>query len=369
VNTVLHFLLILWLLLFLIGAIMIVRIGSARTLDGVLSLLVPGYIVFAMIRYWGHPDHDVRYLMLTQTLIAAAVFWGLHSAEQPAQAMQNAPSSTAAQTVPNPVPSTAPAKPHAAATSSAPPAPATAAAGPAHPAAATVDPGTATPAAPQRASPAELRDIAASVTFFRGRFSRTGIGLKFDIPPRGYRMLDGNDARRVHTALEGADDTHLIGWVVGEYGVLTDPALRPVQLRWLGDGLVVASPGELDAAGLLKAANAQPHLPRLAGSDGRLVRFVSAPAQTDHLIVWSEERQAENSKKSAIDCHALRLARKGVLEFSMVGVDTATARTCIATLQEFAADAHFEPKYEYPTQTEGNFFAVYSLSGLIAQTQ
>jgi hypothetical protein len=363
--TMLHFLLILWLLLFLIGAIMIVRIGSARTLDGVLSVLIPGYIVFAMIRYWGHPDHDVRYLMLTQTLLAGLLFWGLHSAEQPAQTGQNAPPSATAQTGPSAPAAAKPQAPPAAST----PASVAAAASPAHPAAASVAPAAATPPAPQRATPAELRDIVATVTFFRGRFSRTGLGLKFDIPPRGYRMLDGNDARHVHTALEGADDTHLIGWVVGEYGVLTDPAVHPVQLRWLGDGLVVASPGELDAAGLLKAANAQPHLPRLAGSDGRLLRFVSAPAQTDHLIVWSEERQAENSKKSAFDCHALRLARKGVLEFSIVGADAATARTCVATLQEFAAGAHFEPNYEYPAQTEGNFFAVYSLSGLIAQTQ
>ena len=222
--------------------------------------------------------------------------------------------------------------------------------------------------APQRASADELKALAARVSFYRGRLVRETSGFHIDIPP-GFHVLDNADARSVEAALGLPPDAHLIAWAVEQNLPLTDPALWAVKLRWMSDGLVRASSEELDAAGLLNAAHTQPHIPRLAGSGGKLLRFVSPPTLNNSVVAWVEERQPDGEKKSVFDCHALRLARKGVLEFSIVGADDKLAKSCMATLLVFTNQVKFEPALDYPVQVTGNSVAAYSLSGLVAQTQ
>ncbi len=223
-------------------------------------------------------------------------------------------------------------------------------------------------AAPQPASPAEMRYLASQVTFYRGRFERPITGYALMIPS-AFHLLDYPDARRVDTALGHPLDHHLVGMAVDRDIALTDPHLWLVRVRWLSDGLVVAKAGELDAKGLIDAAHSQPHVPRLAGSGGTLRRFVDAPVRDGAEIDWVEERLPEDAKISVLDCHALRLARKGVLEFSVVGVGPGLQKTCLASVREFAQSVSFDPTLDYPMVPGSNFLAPYSLSGLIAQTQ
>lgn len=222
--------------------------------------------------------------------------------------------------------------------------------------------------APARVSSEEWRGIANRVVFYRGRFERPTTGYTMIIPT-DFHLLDNADARRLEIALGHPDDKHLVAWAVDRNIALTDPQLWVVRVRWMNEGLVVASSGELDAAGLLKAAQTQPHVPRLAGSGGKLQRFVAAPARNGNEIDWVEQRQPDAAKSSVYDCHALRLARKGVLEFSIVGAGENRQAFCLATLRAFAQNVSFDPELEYPANTEGNKLAPYSLSGLIAQTQ
>jgi len=221
---------------------------------------------------------------------------------------------------------------------------------------------------PTRVSSEEWRAIANRVVFYRGRFERSTTGYSMIIPA-DFHLLDNADARRLEMALGHPDDKHLVAWAVDRNIALTDPQLWVVRVRWMNEGLVVASPSELDAAGLLKAAQTQTHVPRLAGSGGKLQRFVAAPARDGNEIDWVEQRLPEAAKTSVYDCHALRLARKGVLEFSIVGAGENRQASCLATLRAFAQNVSFERDLEYPANTEGNKLAPYSLSGLIAQTQ
>ncbi|MGH8121876.1 MAG: DUF2167 domain-containing protein [Rudaea sp.] len=223
-------------------------------------------------------------------------------------------------------------------------------------------------AVPQRASAQELRDLAAHVTFYRGRFERTITGYTLEIP-RGFHLIDSADARLLDIALGRPLDKRLVASLMELNLALTDPQLWLVRVRWMNEGLVVASAGELDAKGLLDAARHEPHVPRLAGSGGTLLRFVSAPVRAGAEVDWVEERLPERTKTSVFDCHALRLARKGVLEFSIIGAGPGLQKTCLATVRELAQSVSFDPSLDYPEVPGSNTLAPYSLSGLIAQTQ
>lgn len=360
-------LLVLYLVSFVLGILVIVRIWRANTLDGVLTLFVPGYVLYALYKYWGDKDHDIRYLLLAQFACAGLLVWTafrtaatVPAANHAAVAQEGDPAADDSADADDgyavanrSVSTSAPDKTalvSAAMQAQSAPGPATEA-----------DP-------PRRATPTELKRLAETVVFERGRFVREAIGMRMDIP-RGQHIVAGTDARRVDTALRGENDTHLIGWVIDANKTLTDPNLRIVRLRWRHDGLVAPNPAPFDPAALIEGANARAPMPRLSGSGGTLLRYEAAPVREGSTVLWSEERQPAGESKSVYDCHALRLARKGVLELSIIGVDAKTAKSCPDELGALAASVRFEPELDYPAQIEGERLAPYSLGALIAQTQ
>jgi hypothetical protein len=338
----------------LIGLVAVVRVWRASTFDGILSLFVPFYILFAMVRYWNQPDHDIRWHVFAMLVLGGTSVWMSYRAVDQIHASEVAGRSAATgqrgqdQSAGG---SERLATGEVSARSAA--------------SAATQDESETTP---RVASAEDLRWLASRVTFYRGRFERPTTGYTLTIPS-AFHLLDNADARRMEAAFGHPLDKKLVAWGVEQNLALTDPALWVVRMRWMNEGLVVASAGELDATGLLNAARTQTHVPRLASSGGSLQRFVAAPAHDGNVIYWVEERLPEGAKTSVFDCHALRLARKGVLEFSIVGARDALQKSCLATLRAFAQTVTFEPALDYPTVTAGVVLAPYSLSGLIAQTQ
>ena len=358
-------LMVLYLVSFVLGIFIVVRVWRASTLEGVLTLFLPFYVFYALYKYWGDADHDIRWPLFAQIVVSAILLWNVYhiapaaidpgyaavqtqGADDDDQADEDQPAarSTRTSTAASAQDRTTPAS---AATRTA----ASAQAGETEP-------------PPRRATPTELNDLATHVLFLRGRFVREAIGMRFDIP-RGQHLLAGTDARQADTALRGEVDPHLIGWMVAVGRTITDPNLRIVRLRWRHDGLVAGDAP--DPAALLDTAHTRPPAPRLAGSGGTLVRYDVSPAREGSTIVWSEERRAEGAQASAHDCHALRLARKGVLEFSIVGVDAAAAVSCTDELRAIVATVRFDPESDFPAQIQGEHLASYSLSGMITQTQ
>lgn len=359
---------VLYLVCFVLGIFVVVRVWRASTLDGVLTLLVPGYVLYSLYKYWGDPDHDIRWPLLAQVVATGFLVWNAHHVAQTlieqdrlAAAQQQLSASSRDDSADD----DATAQPRSALSTSAPDK--TARASTTH-APSAPEPATEVEAPPRRATPAELRKLAEDLGFQRGRFVREAIGMSFDIP-RGQHLLTGNDARRVDTALRGEVDTSLIGWMVAEDKTVTSPGLRVVRLRWRHDGLVAPEAESFDAASLLQMAQSRPRVPRLSSSGGTLLRYDAAPDRDGSTIVWSEERQPETAAASTYDCHALRLARKGVLEISLIDVDANAAKSCVKDLLALATATRFDAAADYPKQTAGERIAPYSLAGLITQTQ
>ena len=357
-------LVILYLISFVLGVLIVVRVWRANTLDGVLTLFLPFYVFYALYKYWGDPETDIRWLLLAQLLVSCIIGWNIL---RTSRALVNGHPPAVAQEESQFSDDDDPGDDNRGATGGQTPAPVNKAASASTTTAAQSPAGEAEPP-PRRATPEELQRVSDSVIFQRGRFVREAIGLTFDIP-RGQHVLTAADARRVDTALRGENDVHLIGWMVAADKTVTSPNLRIVRMRWRHDGLVDANSASLQTTALLDVAHSRPRVPRLSGSDGTLVRYSVPPTREGVNYLWSEERKPEDMSTSVYDCHALHLARKGVLELSIVGVDAATASSCTDELRALLTGVHFDPGADYPAQIQDEHPAVYSLAGLITQTQ
>ena len=135
-----------------------------------------------------------------------------------------------------------------------------------------------------------------------------------------------------------------------------------LKVQLVNSSLFPLSPAQQTLAGFDFALTAD-------GAGGTLLGYDVAPERQGSTIVWSEERQPEGAATSVFDCHALRLARKGVLEFSIVGADAKAAKSCTDELRALATAVRFDASSDYPAQIQGERVAVYSLVGLITQTQ
>lgn len=221
--------------------------------------------------------------------------------------------------------------------------------------------------APATDKPPSLKEVAAHVQWYRGNYSRIATGFEFPVPTT-FHLAENNDARNLEMATGHPDDPDIVAWIVPLNLPVTSPQSWVVRVRWRGDGVIAANPADLETKSL-EAALARSPERRLASSGGSFKRFVDTPQLTGHVVDWVEERTPASGKGSVFDCHAVRLARRGILEFSIVGVNEAVSKTCAETLHSFTDQLTFDELHEYPAQTGTNPKAAYSLAGLVTQTK
>jgi hypothetical protein len=228
-------------------------------------------------------------------------------------------------------------------------------------------PPAADAAAPAAEKQPSLREVAAHVQWYRGSYSREATGFQFSVPPT-FHLAESNDARNLEMASGHPDDPDAVAWIVPLNTPIANPQTWVVRVRWRGDGLVNANPADLETA-QLDSAMARPAEKRLASSGGTFKSFVESPQLRGHVVNWVEERTPANGKGAQFDCHAVRLARRGILEFSIIGVGDAVRKTCTETLRTFTDKLTFDDLHEYPDQAGTTPKAPYSLSTLVAQTK
>ena len=167
--------------------------------------------------------------------------------------------------------------------------------------------------------------------------------------PTTFHLAENSDARNLEMATGHPDDPDVVAWIVALNQPVTNPQTWVVRVRWRGDGVIAATPADLETK-QLEAAMARPAEKRLASSAGTFKRFVDEPELIGHVVDWVEERTPASGKGPVFDCHAVRLARRGILEFSIIGVSEAVSKTCGATLQAFTEKLTFDGEHEYPDQ-------------------
>jgi hypothetical protein len=362
-----------------LGIAMIRRVWSVSAMDGILSLLIPLYVIVPMIKNRSDPDHDIRFHVLLFFLGAGVVVWMQYRlahevvAEQSQQAGRPMTQEERAQALAERLvgdardgdPEADADRPQGAVEIG----PATRAPRRAEPSSETSvrsrepdTPVSASAAVP--AAPLTFERALATATFQRGVFERASVGFAIDLPGH-FHALAAGDVRRIKESQHLPVDNHELAWVLHESVSLDSDATWHVSVRWLSDGWVPA-PGALDAARLLQDAQRGPLLPRLAGSGGDLVGYAVAPSYSGGVADWVEERLPAGASASVLDCHALRLGRNGVVEFSVVGAAAGSQALCNASVRLLARNTRFEPGATYSPAATDAVRAPYSFNALVA---
>ncbi|GMV27907.1 MAG: hypothetical protein AMXMBFR59_00320 [Rhodanobacteraceae bacterium] len=350
--------------------LMVVRVWRASTLDGVLTLLVPFYFIVALIKYWGDPDHNIRFHVLGMLVCSGIAYYGAtRVARDVAQEMLGTPEQRQAMIEELRKEGVSLTPEQEAALQSDDPevvletmqqidqqfgnsdgddgSSEGVATADTQPRDAEFD--NPRPVAVQE-RPAEVlsyAEAARRAVFNRGRYTRDAIGVSIDVPSK-FRLISATDARRLDRSRGRSEDPRVLAWVIHERLSLADPDAWHVTARWNSDGWVGTTP--LDGPALLEAALAnKTPTPRVLVSQGELIGYAAAPRFEDQVLDWAEERVLVNSDEQVVDCHALRLGRRGALEFSIVGMPTKSLALCHETVRLLATRSSFMPGKEYPS--------------------
>ena len=365
----------------------VARVWRANVLHGILMLFLPFYFFYALIRYWSDPDHTIRAHALVLLIGIPLMWWsqqraihellderavlqaaqddrdaaGEDTADDEEASASEAPSGSApgATIEIGPAPSgrNSAQRPAGARAVSA------VATGAQHGASGEAPPPA--PAPERSAAPAAtLRQARAAATFQRGRFERAGAGFALELPAH-FHALSGVDARRIETALGQAPDAREVAWITHESVALDAAGAWHVSVRWLDDGAVAPLAPGPDPEGLLRDAQAAHASSRLAGTLGALIGYAVMPTFAGDRVDWVEERIADGGAASVLDCHALRLGRKGTLEFSVVGAPPGSHVWCETAVRLLAGSARFRDGQEAGVAAARH--APYTLADLVAR--
>ncbi|WP_386068509.1 DUF2167 domain-containing protein [Tahibacter sp. UC22_41] len=363
-----------YLISLMFGLLAVVRVWRASVLDGVLTLLVPAYFIIPLIKYWSDPDHSIRIHALGMLAGSTMAIYGAsHIAKdvigtpQDRQALVQSLHEQGVKLTPDQEKGLLSEDPNVV-LATMQTLDAEGDDGDGEGSAATVhrDAEFENPApVPVQERPAETisySEAARRAVFNRGRYTREAIGVTIDVPAK-FRLINAADARRMDRSRGRTEDNRVLGWIIHEKLALTDPDAWHVNMRWLSDGWIAAAP--LDAVTLLDDAqrNKTPN-PRVVVSNGDLLGYAAAPQFDGQVLDWTEERLLVNSDDRVVDCHALRLGRRGALEFSIVGMPSASAALCQSTVRLLAARTSFMPGKEYAEAPPEGLRAPYSVAAL-----
>lgn len=338
--------------------LMVVRVWRASALDGILTLLVPFYFIIAMIKYWNEPDHNIRFHVLGLVICSGIAYYAatnfvrdtvVGTPEQRTAMVKAFRDEGVALTPeqekgllsddPDVVMATLQSLDMESADGNSDGSVAT------RPRDAEFENPAPVPVQERPVEVLSYAEAARRAVFNRGRYTREAIGITIDVPAR-FRLISATDARRLDQARGRSDDARGLGWIIHENLALTDPDAWHVGVRWHSDGWVATA--ALDPAGLLDRALAnKTPATRVAVSHGDLLGYAIAPQFDGQVIDWAEERVLANSDEHVVDCHAVRLGRRGVVEFSIVGMAPKSAALCHTTVRLLATRASFSPGKEY----------------------
>jgi hypothetical protein len=375
-----------------VGISIVMRVWRASTLDGILCLFVPGYVLIPMFKHWNDPDHDIRMHVAALFVLAGAVVWSQFrlaheigaDADQRSVAAHEERDTSTGETSSSETGAAEDVfvqdsdETDGAADTTRPQV--TIEIGPRRPVRRTEQPVVSAPAprsrepdtpvrapAPGEAAPGALptpHQAIAMATFLRGSFERSTLGFTLDLPSH-FHALAAGDVRRVEASQHAPTDAHEIAWVLHESVPLDSPHEWHVRVRWLSVGWVPAAT-VLDATRLLQDTQQGKHNTPLAGSGGALIGYAIAPSVSGAVADWVEERLPAGATASVLDCHAVRLGRHGVVEFTVTGAPPGAQALCDASVRLLARRTRFEAGEEYSPADRDATRAPYTLSALIS---
>jgi len=281
----------------------IVRILRANLLLGLLMLFFAPAGLYALFRYWGDPEADIRARMLPAlAMIGIWIGIGFHVTKRvdDDQGRQASVAQGASAETENSIDRQ-------------------------------LRLSTALSALPMR---------SGTIPLFRA-------GARLEVPAH-FRFVDRASLAALYSKFDDALDRTKVGWLVHESVNLADDEAWFVEVDWYPDGYIAeADFPTKSAADLL--AGARQVARRLAQRNGgdeadyEIVRYAQEPQldATRHLATWVEESQTSDDPAHSVDCYAARLGRRGALAFTIDGMAVPRQELCLRSVRLAAARTSF----------------------------
>ncbi|MBA8882200.1 DUF2167 domain-containing protein [Dokdonella fugitiva] len=201
---------------------------------------------------------------------------------------------------------------------------------------------------------AQRRRALAHVATSRGRVDMP-VAKASIVVPEHFRFIDRVALQRAFAGSGDGPGPRTVGWLVHERVDLAAEDAWYVDVEHFADGFVSdesfagQSRETLLAAGQ-RATKALSDRQEAGEAEFSLVDYVETPRldASRHTVAWVEEI-AYTGKHAyhALDCHAVRLGRSGVLAFSITGIAPARRELCLRSVRLLAGRSSFEPGQTY----------------------
>jgi uncharacterized membrane-anchored protein len=323
-----------WFALPLLGGLFyllaVAKVFRDSVLLGLVMLLFWPAGIYAMIRYWGDRDNDIRGRMLT-----SCVFFGAWTALNLADVtislpQHNRPSASASR----------------------------------------LQNGASN--ADDLDQQLRLATAVATLPLQTGHIEIPQAHATVDVPAH-FRFIDRNALEGLYRETGESLDASSVGWLVHESVNLADDNAWLVEIDWYPDGFVrEGSVAGVSAEALL--IDAKRVTARLAEQQGagagdyELVRYAEAPVfdSNGHGATWVEETSTAGQPEHALDCYAVKLGRHGALTFGITDLTLQRQELCLRSVRLAAARTAFSAGHAYTDHWR--FFdaaAKYELADLI----
>ena len=192
--------------------------------------------------------------------------------------------------------------------------------------------------------------------------------------PTHFRFVERSALETLYAKLDNTLDPATVGWLVHESVNLADDDAWFIEVEWHADGYVAESAfASLSPSALLSDAQraATGLAERGNGVDYRILRYAEDP-QLDvdrHLVTWVEETVEADAAAHKVDCYAALLGRRGVLGFTISDMDPARQELCLRSVRLAAARTSFSGGENYADHSRWfDHAAKYDLAGLVTGT-
>lgn len=233
-------------------------------------------------------------------------------------------------------------------------------------------------------APADGRDVAqrrrslalVHLPTSRGRVDMP-VAKASIVVPEHFRFIDRVALQRAFAGSDDGPGPRTVGWLVHERVDLAAEDAWYVDVEHLADGFVSdesfagQSRETLLAAGQ-SATRTLSDQQEAGEPEFSLVDYVETPRldASLHTAAWVEEiAYTGKHAHRALDCHAVRLGRSGVLAFSITGIAPSRRELCLRSVRLLAGRSSFEPGQTYADRSRLlDRKATYDLVALVTGT-
>ncbi|MEO7325106.1 MAG: DUF2167 domain-containing protein [Dokdonella sp.] len=171
--------------------------------------------------------------------------------------------------------------------------------------------------------------------------------------PTHFHFIDRASLQTLYADADNGPGDHSIGWLVHESVNLANDDAWFVEITWLDDGYVAENDLGTRARDIL-LAEAQRATVQQSAQQGdigsfSLARYAEEPAfdARRHSVTWVEDVAYSGQREHKLDCYAATLGRSGAFLYSINGISMQRQELCLRSVRLTSARTEFASGHTY----------------------